>query len=240
MLGSLLSACGSPAFSVAAVGPGFERWNLAGLRTVFGTMLTPSVLTSHRTVSHSLVIGSDGCGTCVSVGLYGLAVCLFSLPFGRWGLHCLVPGRNAVVFHHVVVFPQTVSSPWSTPPQAERTRGSASPRSTSWGEESDGSFRNAVGQVRRGHRRPLLLFRRRRACVSPTLCLQARGEHPSVLAPSLVRLALGQNPSWTKLSQFPSPIPHLHPPPVSPPSPSFLPPRVHPQCQPATGPRSLQ
>jgi hypothetical protein len=112
-------------------------------------------------------------------------------------------GRNAVVFHRIVVFPQTMSSPWSTPPRAEHTKGSASPRSTSWGEELDGSFRNAVGLVRRGHRRPLLPFRRRRACVSRMLCLQACGEHPSVLSPSLVCLALGQNPSWTRINSPP-------------------------------------
>jgi hypothetical protein len=162
-----------------------------------------------------------------------LSTC-FHFPLGGGGLGCLVPGRNAVVFHRVIVFPQTVSSPWSTPPRAERTRGFASSRSTSWGRVIRRKLpeRGRAGAPRSP---PTSASFPASPCMrESSLRLQARGEHPSVLAPSLVRLALGQNPSWTKISQFPSPIPHLHPPPISPPSPSFLPSRVRPQCRPAT------
>jgi hypothetical protein len=58
---------------------------------VWDLAVAASVLLSCRTISLLLAVGPDACGTGVSVGLCGLAVCLFSLSFGRWPVGAWLP-----------------------------------------------------------------------------------------------------------------------------------------------------
>jgi hypothetical protein len=83
----LVDVCGPDAFSLAGIGTGFVRVGFTWLANRLGdsSFILSSVLSSRRNVWLPLAVGPDTGGTGLSVTVYWLVVCMFSLSFWAVG-----------------------------------------------------------------------------------------------------------------------------------------------------------